>query len=135
MQSAGALPWEEALKITEQVAGALQFAHAQGLVHRDVKPQNIMLGEKDGAVLTDFGLVKALHSSGMSSTTSLIGTPSYIAPEIWEGENARPPLSDQYALACVVGEMLTGKVLFGGTTPAIMKKASVREPSLPEKPS
>jgi serine/threonine protein kinase len=127
----GRLPWEEALKITGQIAGALQFAHAQGLVHRDVKPQNIMLGEKDGAVLTDFGLVKALHSSGMSSTTSLIGTPSYIAPEIWEGENASPA-SDQYAQACVVTEMLTGKVLFGGTTPAIMKKILLEPLSLPE---
>jgi serine/threonine-protein kinase len=129
----GALPWEETLKITEQVASSLEFAHDKGLVHRDVKPQNIMIGKSEGAVLTDFGLVKALHSSGMTSTTSMIGTPSYIAPEIWEGEEASPA-SDQYALASVITEMLTGRVLFGGTTPAIMKKHLLEPPSLPEKP-
>ena len=62
----------------------------------------------------------------------MIGTPSYIAPEIWEGENASLA-TDQYALACVLAEMLTGRVLFGGTTPAIMKKHLLEEPSLPEK--
>ena len=128
----GALPWDEVLKITEDVAGALAFAHAKGFVHRDIKPQNIIISESEGAVLTDFGLVKVLHSSGMSSMTSLIGTPSYIAPEIWEGESSSPA-SDQYALACVVVEMLTGRVLFGGATPAIMKNHLLEAPALPEK--
>jgi len=128
----GALPWEEALKITEQIAEALQFAHQKELVHRDVKPQNILVSESEGAVLTDFGLVKALRSSGMSSTASMIGTPAYIAPEIWNGE-AASPASDQYALACVLAEMLAGKVLFDGTTPAIMKKHLLEPPPLPEK--
>jgi len=128
----GALAWDETLKITDQIAAALQFAHEKGLVHRDVKPQNIIVSESEGAVLTDFGLVKALHSSGMSSTTSMIGTPAYIPPEIWEGE-AASPASDQYALACVLVEMLTGKVLFDGTTPAIMKKHLLEPPPLPEK--
>jgi serine/threonine-protein kinase len=128
----GALPWDETIKITEQVAAALQFAHEKGLVHRDVKPQNILVSGTEGAVLTDFGLVKALHSSGMSSTTSMIGTPAYIPPEIWEGE-AAGPASDQYALACVMTEMLTGKVLFDGTTPATMKKHLLEPPPLPDK--
>ena len=127
----GALPWEEALMITGQVARALDFAHARDLVHRDVKPQNILISQADGAVLTDFGLVKALQSSGMSSTTSMIGTPAYMAPEIWEGEEANPA-SDQYALACVMVEMLTGKALFDGTTATIMKKHLLETPALPE---
>jgi serine/threonine-protein kinase len=126
------LPWDETLKITGQIAGALQFAHDKGLVHRDVKPQNIIISGTDGAVLTDFGLVRAIASSGMTTTTSMLGTPSYIAPEIWEGQEASPA-SDQYALACVVTEMLTGKVLFGGTTLAIMKKVLFDPLSLPEK--
>jgi formylglycine-generating enzyme required for sulfatase activity/tRNA A-37 threonylcarbamoyl transferase component Bud32 len=128
----GPLPWGQVLKITEQVAGALDFAHKKELVHRDVKPQNIMISKTDGAVLTDFGLVKALHSSGISSGTSMIGTPAYMAPEIWDGKEASPA-SDQYALACVLVEMLTGKALFAGTTAEIMKKHLLEPPTLPEK--
>ena len=127
----GPLPWEEALKITAQVSEALDFAHKKGLVHRDVKPQNIMISQTDGAVLTDFGLVKALHSSGMSSTTSMIGTPAYMAPELWDNGEASPA-SDQYALACVLVEMLTGKALFEGTTAKIMKKHLLEAPGVPE---
>ena len=90
---------------------------AQGFVHRDVKPGNILLGDKEGAVLTDFGLVKAMENSGMNTQTGMTpGTLPYIAPEIWKGEPASPA-SDQYALACVLFEMLTGKVLFEGPTP------------------
>jgi serine/threonine-protein kinase len=126
----GSLPWDEALKITEQIAGALQFAHDKGLVHRDVKPQNIIISADEGAILTDFGLVKALHSSGMSSSTSMIGTPSYIAPEIWEGQEANPA-SDQYALACVVTELLTGKVLFDGKTPPAVMASHFKPPIWP----
>jgi len=126
----GALPWDEALRITEQVGSALQFAHDKGLVHRDVKPQNIIVSASEGAVLTDFGLVKAMLSSGMSSTTSMIGTPAYIPPEIWEGKEATPA-SDQYALACVLAEMLTGKVLFNGKTPPAVMAKHFQPPELP----
>ena len=126
----GALPWEEAFTITEQIAAALQFAHNKGLVHRDVKPQNIIVSQSEGAVLTDFGLVKAMQSSGYSSATSMIGTPAYIPPEIWEGKDATPA-SDQYALACVVTEMLTGKVLFGGKTPPAVMAKHFKPPEWP----
>jgi serine/threonine protein kinase len=129
--SRGPLPWEEALKIVEEIGGALLFAHQKGLVHRDIKPQNIIVSPNEGAVLTDFGLVKAMNSSGMSSASSLIGTPSYISPEIWEGGLASLA-SDQYALACVLAEMLTGKVLFNGTTHVIMKKILFDPPELPQ---
>jgi len=119
----GPLPWEEAFRTTEQVAEALQFAHDKGLVHRDVKPANILVSDLDGAVLTDFGLVKAMESSGMSTRTGVkIGTPAYMAPELWKGEAAQPA-TDQYALACVLVEMLTGEALFDAPTdPAIMMK-------------
>ena len=130
----GPLPWEAALRITGQIASALQFAHEKGLVHRDVKPQNIIISASEGAVLTDFGLVKALNSSGMSSTTSMIGTPAYIAPETWEGQEASPA-TDQYALACVVTEMLTGKVLFGGTTPPAVMAKHLKPPEWPPWPA
>ena len=122
LAESGALPWEQALDITEQVGEALDFAHKKGLVHRDVKPQNILISDEEGVALTDFGLVRAMASSGMTTTGSFLGTPAYMAPEIWEGEDATPA-TDQYALACVFVEMLTGKVLFDGKTPpAVMAK-------------
>ena len=122
LAAGGALVWEKALDITEQVGEALEFAHKKGLVHRDIKPQNILISEEEGAVLTDFGLVRAMVSSGMTTTGSFLGTPAYMAPEIWEGEEVTPA-TDQYALACVLVEMLTGKVLFDGKTPpAVMAK-------------
>jgi len=117
LKERGPLPWEEALQITEQMAGALDFAHSKGLVHRDVKPQNILLSQSEGAVLTDFGLVKALQRSGLGTRTgAILGTPQYIPPEVWRGEPVGPP-ADQYALACIFVEMLTGKVLFDAPTP------------------
>jgi serine/threonine protein kinase len=128
----GPLPWSEAFKVTEEIGSALQFAHQKGLVHRDVKPQNIILSNNEGAVLTDFGLVKAMNSSGMTSSTSFLGTPNYMAPELWADQDASPA-SDQYALACVLVEMLTGKKLYDGRTPlAVMAKHS-KAPELPEK--
>lgn len=122
LHEGGPLSWEKALRIMEQVGAALSFAHARGLVHRDVKPQNIIISETEGAVLTDFGLVRAMASSGMTSTGTMLGTPQYMAPEIWEGEDAAPA-ADQYALACILVEMLTGNTLFDGRTPpAVMTR-------------
>lgn len=116
------LPMEEAVTIISQVGEALQFAHEKGFIHRDVKPANIIISPSEGAVLTDFGLVKAATSSGVSTTNVMMGTPAYIAPEIWSGKKATPA-TDIYSLACVFYEMLTGKVLFDGdSTPEIMKK-------------
>ena len=118
----GLLAWGQAIEITAQIGQALDFAHQKGLVHRDVKPQNIIISASEGAVLTDFGLVRAIAESGLTHTGSMLGTPAYMAPEIWEGEEA-VPATDQYALACVLVEMLTGKVLFDGKTPpAVMAK-------------
>ncbi len=125
-----ALSWDEALKAVQQVAEGLQFAHEKGLVHRDVKPQNIIISEKDGAVLTDFGLVRAIASSGMTNSGAILGTPYYMAPEVWEVEDPAPG-ADQYALACVLVEMLTGKVLFDGKTPPIVMAKHFKPLELP----
>ena len=126
------LPWSQAQQILEQVGAALDFAHRKGIIHRDVKPANILVGEEEGAVLTDFGLVKALHSSGLTTTgKQFMGTPAYIPPETWLGQEATPA-SDQYSLACVLGEMLSGKALFPGETPpAIMTRHVMSGPALP----
>ena len=119
----GCVGWKKAWAITEQVASALSFAHGRGLVHRDVKPQNIIVSPGEGAVLTDFGLVKAMEASGLSTRSgAIIGTPQYIPPEVWKGQSSGPA-ADQYALACVLVEMLTGQRLFDAPTPpAVMLK-------------
>lgn len=114
LSTRGPIPWVEAVNIFEQIGSALDFAHSQGMVHRDIKPQNILVSSSDGAVLTDFGLVKPLReNSKLTYAGAVVGTPQYIAPEVWNGQPSNPT-SDQYGLTCVFIEMLTGKILFEG---------------------
>jgi serine/threonine-protein kinase len=103
----GPLPLGRALGLAGQVASALDAAHERGLVHRDVKPANILVGPDDRAYLSDFGAVKELASGGMTRTGSFVGTIEYCAPEQIEGGpvDAR---TDVYALGCVLWECLTG---------------------------
>jgi len=111
----GKIPWQEALTYLEELGSALDYAHGKSVIHRDVKPNNIIVSATDGAVLTDFGLVKAgFDASFQTKADMIIGTPEYIPPEIWNGESASAA-TDQYALACVFVEMLSGKPLFAGT--------------------
>ena len=119
----GPLPWDEVLRLTLQIAEGLAYLHARGIVHRDLKPQNILLEDGREVVLTDFGLSRALEASELSARSAAsVGTPAYIPPEVWRDQPAGPA-ADQYALACVVAEMLTGKVLFSGSSaPAVMAK-------------
>src|SRR3954468_6821440 len=97
----GKLPLRRTLRVLGQIASALDAAHARGLVHRDVKPANILVGPGDRAYLSDFGVVKELAAAGTTRTGSFVGTIEYSAPEQIEGTeiDAR---SDVYALACVV---------------------------------
>jgi serine/threonine-protein kinase len=114
IKTRGRLIWRDALQVIVQIGAALEFAHERGIIHRDIKPQNILYSAADGAVLTDFGLVKATQSSGTRTRTdAVLGTPQYIAPEMWNGQPASPA-SDQYALACVFVEILTGQPLYAG---------------------
>ncbi len=104
----GPLSPAEAVALLDQVAGALDAAHAAGIVHRDVKPHNILL-EGDRAYLTDFGLAKAVGDSGVLSGASIVGTVEYMSPEQWRGERIGPA-ADVYSLGCVLYECLTGVV-------------------------
>lgn len=132
LKETGALPWERVRNFVQQVGEALDFAHVQGLIHRDVKPSNILIDDHDKAVLTDFGLVRALASSGMTDTGILMGTPNYMAPEIWLGKEITASV-DLYSLACVVVEMLTGKKLFeGDSAPVVMTRHVLEGAKFPE---
>jgi DNA-binding beta-propeller fold protein YncE len=103
----GPLPPERATALLGQVAAALDAAHAAGIVHRDVKPHNVLV-EGDRAYLSDFGLAKSIDESG-PNTASVVGTVAYMSPEQWRGERVGPP-ADIYSLGCVLYEAVTGIV-------------------------
>jgi len=129
----GALEPERALSILAQVASALDAAHGRGLVHRDVKPANIMLDSGPGpdapeiAYVTDFGLIREIHSAGRGTPTGdLLGTIDYVAPEQIEGRPA-DGRADVYSLGCVAFECLAGRVPFERDNEAAILWAHMKE--------
>ncbi|HEY7482685.1 MAG TPA: protein kinase [Gemmatimonadales bacterium] len=126
----GQLPLETALQITREIGSALQYAHGQGIVHRDVKPENIML-EGGQAVLADFGIARALHLVGaeqqLTQTGMVVGTPSYMSPEQAAGATV-DARSDQYSLACTLYEMLIGQPPFVGPSSQAVIARHASEP-------
>ena len=111
----GPLEPARAVGIIEQVASALNAAHEVNLVHRDVKPSNVLLGKDDFAYLIDFGIASTAGETGLTTTGATIGTWSYMAPERFKDGRIEAS-SDIYALACVLYQCLTGKRPFSGTT-------------------
>jgi serine/threonine protein kinase/tetratricopeptide (TPR) repeat protein len=122
------LPVDEALTIGRQAALALGYAHAQGVIHRDVKPENILLHEGE-AMVSDFGIALAASAAGddrLTQTGFAVGTPEYMSPEQATGERALDARSDIYSLACVLYEMLAGEPPYTGrTTQALIAKRLV----------
>lgn len=128
------LPVDDALEIARQVAGALTFAHSQGIVHRDIKPENILLSGGE-ALVADFGIARAVTAAGGSRLTQSgmsLGTPAYMSPEQASGEHEVDARSDQYSLACVAYEMLAGEPPFSGQSAQVItaRKLSHQEASV-----
>ncbi len=116
LRETGPLEPARAIAILEQVASALDTAHERGLVHRDVKPSNILLARNEHAYLADFGLTRSLDSPGLTAEyASSLGTVDYVAPEQIDGDPP-DPRADQYSLACVAYETLTGQPPFHADT-------------------
>jgi hypothetical protein len=122
------LDTRRSLRLLAQVAQALDTAHAAGLIHRDVKPQNILIDKGDHVYLADFGLTKALDDTArLTGTGQFLGTIDYVAPEQIQGE-AATAASDCYALTAVLYECLTGQVPFVRTSEAAVMYAHLTEP-------
>jgi Tfp pilus assembly protein PilF len=111
----GKLPPEEAVEITQQVCLALEAAHAEGVVHRDLKPQNIMMDKQGRASVMDFGIARSLEMGGMTQTGAMIGTPEYMSPEQVRGEHV-DARSDLFTLGVIFQEILTGQLPFQAET-------------------
>ena len=130
----GQLTVDEALPLVRGIAAALDYAHRQNIVHRDIKPENVMLQDGE-AVVMDFGIGKAVSVAAedtLTQTGMVVGTPAYVSPEQASGETRIDGRSDQYSLACVLYEMLSGRKPFAGPTAqaVISKRFSDPIPSL-----
>jgi tetratricopeptide (TPR) repeat protein/TolB-like protein/predicted Ser/Thr protein kinase len=115
LKDEGPFPLERSLKIARQLCEALDAAHSEGVVHRDFKPQNVLVGDNDHVYVSDFGLATSLETAkmGMTRTGAVMGTPRYMSPEQVEGKPV-DSRSDLYALGLVLYEMVTGAVPFSG---------------------
>jgi hypothetical protein len=126
VKRAGPLPIADARRILREVADALAYAHANGVVHRDIKPDNILLDANSGrAMVTDFGIARAASDgeARLTATGAAVGTPAYMSPEQCSGDPEIDGRSDLYSLGAVAYQMITGAPPFsGGSTPAIMMK-------------
>ncbi|MEZ0396746.1 MAG: serine/threonine-protein kinase [Anaerolineales bacterium] len=123
------LPWREAVQLILPVAHALAFAHSQGIVHRDVKPANILTTLSGEPMLTDFGIAKILEDAEGQTLTGTgvgIGTPEYMAPEQWTGQAG--PQADVYSLGVVFYELVTGRKPYTADTPAAVLLKQSSEP-------
>lgn len=131
IQKKGSLPPSLVVDIGRQVAAALQFAHKRNIVHRDIKPHNIIITDEGEVKVTDFGIARTV-TSNLTQTGAILGTAYYISPEQAKGEEVSP-LSDIYSLGVVLYEMATGQLPFKGETPvAVALKHIQEQPPLPQ---
>jgi len=124
----GGLPLADVRSIVQQVGDALQYAHRQGVVHRDVKPANVMIEESGWAYVCDFGVARAFGSVSLTQTGASLGTPRYMSPEQVEGKPV-DGRCDQYSLAILVWEALTGSLPFTGESVGELIRKHLLEPA------
>jgi serine/threonine protein kinase len=125
----GQIPWQEAVRLILPIAQALEYAHEHNIIHRDVKPSNILLTEKGQPMLTDFGVAKLFDMESTADLTGTgmgVGTPEYMAPEQWQGQVSAQ--TDVYALGVVLYEMVTGRRPYTADTPAALLIKQTNDP-------
>ncbi|CAM3610404.1 Stk1 family PASTA domain-containing Ser/Thr kinase [Kibdelosporangium persicum] len=134
VKTEGPLPGQRAMEIMADVCAALDFSHRHGIVHRDVKPANVMITKTGAVKVMDFGIARAVHDgqAAVTQTAAVIGTAQYLSPEQARGETV-DARSDVYATGCVLFELLTGEPPFTGDSPVAVAYQHVRED--PRKPS
>jgi hypothetical protein len=123
------MPYQEAAALLAPIARALEYAHQQKIIHRDVKPANILISQSGAPILSDFGIAKILSGGGSTQLTGAgvgIGTPDYMAPEQWTG--TADPRTDIYSLGVVFYQMVTGRLPFSADTPAAVLIKHLRDP-------
>ena len=123
----GPLPVPEVVEAGIQIARALAFAHARGVIHRDIKPQNVLLNGDGRAKVTDFGIARALETDGATLTGTVLGTSDYMPPEQARGERV-DAAGDVYSLGALLYELLTGEVLFPGDSFLTVAVRQINEP-------
>jgi serine/threonine-protein kinase len=129
IMTAGPLPIPQAVEYAKQILSALRFAHRNGIIHRDIKPHNILLGAEERLKVTDFGIARA-GASQMTEVGSIMGTAQYLSPEQARGAPVTAA-SDLYSVGIVLYEMLTGKTPFTGDTPIEIAMKHLNEPPRP----
>ncbi|WP_020112261.1 Stk1 family PASTA domain-containing Ser/Thr kinase [Rhodococcus sp. 114MFTsu3.1] len=135
VRAEGPMPARRAMEVIADVCAALDFSHRNGIVHRDVKPANVMINNAGAVKVMDFGIARAIadSSSPMTQTAAVIGTAQYLSPEQARGEQV-DARSDVYSLGCVLFEILTGEPPFKGDSPVAVAYQHVREdPELPSR--
>ena len=136
LEREGALPAPEALRLTLALAGALEAAHAAGVLHRDLKPHNVLLDPRGEPVLVDFGLARAPGERGgqgaLTRTGELVGTPAYVAPEQVDDARAVDARADVYGLGATLYALLSGQPPFRGTSVILVLRQVLEEPPAPD---
>jgi len=121
----------DAIDIAWQIANALDYAHLQGVIHRDVKPSNVLISRDDHAMLTDFGVAQALDAPALTQAGHIIGTPAYIAPEQVMENRMVDGRADLYSLGVILYRMVTGRLPFRGTTAQMLHAHVYDRPPAP----
>jgi serine/threonine-protein kinase len=128
----GQLPLDEASRLFEQIAGALDYAHQNGVIHRDIKPSNVLVDAQGNAFLTDLGIAKMVEEvSDLTGTGIALGTPQYMSPEQCRGVKDLTAASDIYSLGIMLYQMLTGRVPFQAETPIAIIHMHLSDPLPP----